>query len=107
MDDQTQFSPLTQALSAHCMEAGIQGPAIDVHQNQDASKTLVLTVSAEARWCFESLFYRVFLRRPARGLAGYLICQDEARQLVEREPYYDPCPHALTSPERIDAEPPS
>jgi hypothetical protein len=82
---------LEKAVTAHCLDAGMARVAIRVTQRAAGSPAIyAISVSPDARWCFESLFQRVFCHQPIRRHSEYLLEEREVAELAQREPYYSP-----------------
>ena len=66
-----------------------------------------ISVSPDARWCFEGLFQRVFCRRPTLRGCEYWLEEREVVELARREPYYSPLPrrHAIPLDRDIERRP--
>ena len=86
---------LEGAILAHCTDAGIGGVVARVASVHQVSPTMgpslsgyAISLSANARSCFENLFARVFSRLPKREQSDYVVMRSEAAELIRCEPYY-------------------
>jgi hypothetical protein len=90
---------LEKAVTAHFLDAGMPHVAIRVIQPAAGQPAVyAISVSPDARWCFERLFQRVFCRQPIRRHFEYLLEEREVTELAQREPYYSALPALACRP---------